>query len=133
MTIIQFNQKRAKKDDYSIVKIATDIEAMAEIQSRVNATNSGRHRATKEQALIAKIITNLESQLKAAEKLEVLKAAEAGLRKDLADYLDVKKRAEKAAEAKARKAAKARAEKELLKAIDKIGLSVEDVKEKLGI
>lgn len=46
---------------------------------------------------------------------------------------DVKKKAEKAAEAKARKAAKAKAEKELLKAITKSGLSMEDVKEKLGI
>ena len=39
---------------------------------------------------------------------------------------------EKAAEAKAKRAAKAKAEKELLKVISKSGMSVDEVKEKLG-
>ena len=43
------------------------------------------------------------------------------------------KKAERAAERKSMKAAKAKAEKDLLKAIAKSGLSAEDVKAKLGI
>lgn len=52
------------------------------------------------------------------------------LRKELND---LKKKAEKELVAKAKKAAKAQAEKELLKAISKNGLSVDEVKAKLGI
>ena len=44
-----------------------------------------------------------------------------------------RKKVEKAVERKALKAAKAKAEKELMKAIKKSGLSMEAVKEKLGI
>ena len=59
-----------------------------------------------------------------------LKLAEKDLRKELNN---LKKKAEKAAAAKAKKVAKEKAEKELLKAINKSGLSMDDVKAKLGI
>ena len=54
---------------------------------------------------------------------------------DVREYCCVEdaKKAERAAEARAKKAAKAKAEKDLLKAIAKSGLSAEDVKAKLGI
>ena len=89
-------------------------------------------RATKEESLKTKIENNLEAQAKLVAKIDALKAVENELRKDLDDLKNVKKKAEKAAEAKAKKAAKAKAEKELLKVISKSGLSVEEVKEKLG-
>lgn len=59
-----------------------------------------------------------------------LKLAEKELKKELNG---LKKKAEKAATAKAKKVAKEKAEKELLKAINKSGLSMDDVKAKLGI
>ncbi len=90
-------------------------------------------RATKEESLKAKIESNLEAQAKLVAKVEALKIAEKALRQELVDLNDVKKKAERAAEAKAKKAAKAKAEKELLKAISKSGLTMEAVKEKLGI
>ena len=90
-------------------------------------------RATKEESLKAKIESNLEAQTKLNAKIEALNAAEKALRQELEDLNDVKKKAERAAEAKAKKAAKARAEKELLKAITKSGLSMDAVKEKLGV
>ena len=101
-------------------------------------------RATKEEALKAKIEANLAAQAKLVEKLEGLKAIETELKEELADIQNAAKiaekeaakaakRAEKAAERAALKAAKAKAEKDLMKAIKKSGLSVEDVKEKLGI
>ncbi len=90
-------------------------------------------RATKEESLKAKIESNLEQQAKLAAKIEVLKAVENDLKQQLADLNDAAKKAEKAKEAKAKKAAKAKAEKELLRAISKSGLSIEVVKEKLGI
>lgn len=90
-------------------------------------------RATKEESLNAKIANNLEAQAKLVAKIEVLKSVEAELRKELSDLANQKKKAEKKAEAKAKKMAKVKAEKELLKAISKTGLSVDDVKAKLGI
>ena len=90
-------------------------------------------RATREEALKAKIETNLAAQAKLVEKLNKLKAGEADLRQKLDDLKNEAKKAERAAEKKALKAAKAKAEKELMKSIAKSGLSIEDVKEKLGI
>ena len=90
-------------------------------------------RATKEEALNAKIAANLAAQAKLVEKLDALKSAEADLKQQLDDLKNAAKKAEKAVERKALKAAKAKAEKELMKAIKKSGLSMEAVKEKLGI
>ncbi len=90
-------------------------------------------RATKEESLKAKITSNLEQQAKLSEKIEALKAIENDLKQQLADLNNAAKKAEKAKEAKAKKAAKAKEEKELLRAISKSGLSMEAVKEKLGI
>ena len=90
-------------------------------------------RATKEESLKAKIAANLEAQAKLVAKIEALKVAESALRKEIDDLKNAAKKAEKAKEAKAKKAAKAKEEKELLKAISKSGLSMEAVKEKLGI
>ena len=84
-------------------------------------------RATKEESLKAKIAANLEAQAKLVAKIEALKVAESALRKEIDDLKNAAKKAEKA------KAAKAKEEKELLKAISKSGLSMEAVKEKLGI
>lgn len=90
-------------------------------------------RATKEEALNAKIAKNAEAIAKVVEKLEVLKEEEAELKKQLAAIDDAKKKAEKAAAAKAKKAARVKSEKEILKAIHKSGLSLDDVKQKLGV
>ena len=90
-------------------------------------------RATREEALKAKIETNLAAQAKLVEILNELKAGEADLRQKLDDLKNEAKKAERAAEKKALKAAKAKAEKDLMKAINKSGLSIEDVKAKLGI
>ena len=65
--------------------------------------------------------------------MDALKAAEADLKQQLDELKNAAKKAEKAVERKALKAAKAKAEKELMKAIKKSGLSMEAVKEKLGI
>ena len=89
-------------------------------------------RSTKEESLKAKIESNLEQQAKLVAKIEALKEIENGFRKELAELDNVKKKAERAAAAKAKKAAKAKAEKELLKVINKSGLSMDEVKEKLG-
>ena len=89
-------------------------------------------RATKEESVKAKIAANLEAQAKLVAKIEALKVVENELKKDLDDLKNGKKKAEKAAEAKAKRAAKAKAEKELLKVISKSGMSVDEVKEKLG-
>ena len=76
-------------------------------------------RATREESLRAKI--------------EALKEIENGFRKELDDLKNAAKKAEKAKEAKARRAAKAKAEKDLMKAISKSGLSIDEVKAKLGV
>ena len=90
-------------------------------------------RATKEESLNSKIASNLEAQAKLITKLEELKLVEAGLRKDLADLKNEKKKAERQAVAKAKRVAKKQAEKELMKAISKSKLSVDEIKEKLGL
>ena len=90
-------------------------------------------RATKEEALNAKIAKNAEAIAKVVEKLEVLKEEEAELKKQLAAIDDAKKKAEKAAAAKAKKAARVKSEKEILKAIHKSGLRLDDVKQKIGV
>ena len=90
-------------------------------------------RATKEESLNAKIAKNAQALAKVVEKLEVLKEEETELKKQLAAIDDAKKKAERAAAAKAKKAARAKAEKEILKAIHKSGLSLDDVKGKLGV
>ena len=58
---------------------------------------------------------------------------ENGFRQELADLGNEKKKAERAAAAKAKRLAKQKEEKELLKAIKKTGLTMDAVKEKLGI
>ena len=69
------------------------------------------------------------------EKVSIrqMKEIENGFRKEPDDLKNAVKKAEKAKEAKAKKAAKAKQDKELLKAINKTGLSVDEIKEKLGI
>ena len=133
MTVIQLSHHRAKKEKPLGTNITTDINEMAEIQSRVNAHIGVTQRATKKQALIAKIMKNLESQLKSVEKLEALKVVESDLKKQLDDIENAKKKAERAAEAKAKRDEKAKAEKELMKVIKKSGLSAEEVKANPGI
>ena len=90
-------------------------------------------RATREESLRAKIENNLEAQAKLVAKIEALKEIENGFRKELDDLKNAAKKAERAKEAKAKKAAKAKQDKELLKAINKTGLSVDEIKQKLGI
>ena len=90
-------------------------------------------RATKEESIKAKIENNLQQQAKLVAKIEALKVIENGFKQELADLGNEKKKAERAAAAKAKKLAKQKAEKELLKAIKKTGLSMDDVKQKLGI
>ncbi|MBP3873474.1 MAG: hypothetical protein J6E32_07120 [Lachnospiraceae bacterium] len=90
-------------------------------------------RATKEEALLAKIEKNEEAKAKLMEKLEVLKAVENDLRQQLKDIADSRKKAERAAEARAKREEKKKEEKALMKAIRESGMSVEELKEKLGI
>ena len=90
-------------------------------------------RKTKEESLKAKIEANLAAQAKLVEKLEGLKAVETGLRQQIVDIHTAAKKAEKAKERAAIKAARVKAEKGLMKDIRKSGLSLEDVREKLGI
>ncbi len=92
-----------------------------------------RHRSTKEEVLNAKLLKNAEAKAKLQEKIAVLDKEEAELRQQLKDLTDVKKKAEKAAEAKVRREEKKKAEKEMLKAIQKSGLSMDELKEKLGV
>lgn len=90
-------------------------------------------RATKEESLKAKILKNAEAIAAQEAKLAALKAVEAELKGQLDDLHNEAKKAEKKALRAAEKAAKAKAEKELMKAINKSGLSLDDVKAKLGI
>ena len=71
-------------------------------------------RATREESLNAKIAANLAAQAKLVEKLDALKAGEADLKGKLDDLHN-------------------EAKKELMKEIGKSGLSIEEVKTKLGI
>ena len=90
-------------------------------------------RATREEALNQKIAKVGEEKAKLQAKLEELNAAEPALRQQLKDLSDKKKKAERAAEAKAKRDEEKKAQKELLKAISASGLSVEEIKGKLGI
>ncbi len=91
-----------------------------------------RHRSTKEESLKAKIQKNAEAKAKLLEKMKGLDAEEAELNQQLKDLRDEKKNAERAAAAKARKEAQKKLEKEVMQAIKKSGLSVEEVLAKLS-
>ena len=90
-------------------------------------------RATREEALNKKIAKVEEEKAKFQAKLEELNAAETALKQQLKDLSDKKKKAERAAEAKAKRDEEKKAQKELLKAISASGMSVEEIKGKLGI
>lgn len=90
-------------------------------------------RATREEALNKKIEKVEEEKAKLQAKLEELNAAETALKQQLKDLSDKKKKAERAAEAKAKRDEEKKAQKELLKAISASGMSVEEIKGKLGI
>ena len=90
-------------------------------------------RATREEALNRKIAKVEEEKAKFQAKLEELNAAETALKQQLKDLSDKKKKAERAAEAKAKRDEEKKAQKELLKAISASGMSVEEIKGKLGI
>lgn len=92
-----------------------------------------RSRATREEALNAKIAKNEEAKAKLLEKLESLNAIEADLKKQLKELSDSRKKAERAAEAKAKREEEKKAQKDLIKAIRDSGLSIEEVRSKLGI
>ncbi len=91
-----------------------------------------RHRSTKEESLNAKIQKNAEAKEKLLEKIKALDADDAELKQQLKDLTDVKKKAERAAEAKAKKEAKKKLETEVMQAIKKSGLSMEEVLAKLS-
>ncbi len=91
-----------------------------------------RHRSTKEEALNAKILKNAEAKAKLMDKIKALDAADAELKQQLKDLDDVKKKAERAAEAKAKRAEKKKLEKEVMQAIRKSGLSMEEILAKLS-
>ncbi len=91
-----------------------------------------RHRSTKEEALNAKILKNAEAKAKLLEKIKALDEADAELKQQLKDLNDVKKKADRAAEARARREEKKKKEKELMQAIKKSGLSMEEVLAKLN-
>ncbi len=88
-------------------------------------------RATKEEALIAKIAKNEESKEKLQAKINELDAKIDGLKQQLKDLNDEKKKAERATEARAKREEKKKAEKEIIKAISASGLSMEEVMERL--
>ncbi len=91
-----------------------------------------RHRSTKEEVLNAKLLKNAEAKAKLQEKLDALDAADAELKQQLKDLNDEKKKAERAAESKAKREEQKKLEKELMQAIRKSGLSVEEVLAKLS-
>ncbi len=91
-----------------------------------------RHRSTKEEAINAKLLKNEEAREKLLEKIKDLDTADDELKQQLKDLKDVKKKAERAAEAKAKREEKKKQEKELLQAIKKSGLSVEEILVKLS-
>ncbi len=91
-----------------------------------------KRRATKEEALNVKIQKNAEAKAKLLEKMKALDAEEAELNQQLKDLKDEKKKAERAAEAKAKREAEKKLENEVMQAIKKSSLSVEDVLAKLS-
>ncbi len=92
-----------------------------------------RHRSTKEEVLNAKLAKNAEAREKLQAKVNALDAEEAELRQQLKELTDVKKKAERAAEAKAKREEKKKEEKELMTALKNSGLSLDEIKDKLGI
>ncbi len=91
-----------------------------------------RCRATKEEAINAKLLKNAEAKEKLLEKIKALDAEAAELNQQLKDLKDVKKKAERAAEAKAKREEKKKQEKEVMQAIKKSGLSMEEILAKLS-
>ncbi|MCR5402207.1 MAG: hypothetical protein K6E91_00085 [Butyrivibrio sp.] len=91
-----------------------------------------RHRSTKEEVLNKKLQKNAETRKQLQEKINILDAANAELRQQLKNLTDSKKKSERAAEAKVKREEKKKQEKELMKAIKKTGLSVDDILEKLN-
>ncbi len=91
-----------------------------------------RHRSTKEEAINKKLLKNAEARIKLLEKMKALDEADDELKQQLKDLKDVKKKAERAAEARAKKEEIKKQEKELLQAIKKSGLSVEEILAKLS-
>ncbi len=92
-----------------------------------------KKRSTKEEVLNAKLKKTAEAKIKLQEKMDALVAEETDVKQQLKDLKDAVKKAERAAEAKAKREAEKKADKELLKLIKERGLSVKEVKEKLGI
>ena len=90
-------------------------------------------RATKAESLKAKIEKNAAAMAKYQEKLNELAAIDADLKQQLKDLNDEKKKAERALEAKAKREQKKKEEKDLMKAIKGSGLSVDEIKAKLGL
>ena len=90
-------------------------------------------RATREEALHAKIAKNEEAKARIQEKIDSLDAIINDLKQQLKDLKDEKKKAERAAEAKAKREKDNKALKELMKAIKASGLSMDEVRAKLGI
>ncbi len=87
-----------------------------------------RHRSTKEEVINTKLLKNAEVREKLLEKIKALDEADAELKQQLKDLTDVKKKAERAAEAKAKK----KLEKEVMQVIKKSGLSMEEILAKLS-
>ncbi len=90
-----------------------------------------RHRSTKEEVLNVKLLKNAEAKEKLLEKMKVLDVEEAELRQQLKDLTDERKKAARAAEAKAKREEKKKQEKELMQAIKKSGMSMEEILAKL--
>ncbi len=91
-----------------------------------------RHRSTKEEVINTKLLKNSEVREKLLEKIKALEAEAVDLNQQLKDLTDVKKKAERAAEAKAKKEAKKKLEKEVMQIIKKSGLSMEEILAKLS-
>ncbi len=91
-----------------------------------------RHRSTKEEVLNGKLLKNAEAKEKLMEKMKALDLEEADLKQQLKDLTDFKKKAERAAEAKAKREEKKKLEKEVMQAIKKSGLSMEEILTKLN-
>ncbi len=91
-----------------------------------------RHRSSKEEVLNMKLLKKAEAKAKLLEKMKALDAEEAELNQQLKELKDVKKKAERAAEAKAKREEKKKLEKEVMQAIKKSGLSMEEILAKLS-
>ncbi len=92
-----------------------------------------RHRSTKEEALKAKLLKNAQFREKLKEKIKALDDADIILNQQLKELTDVKKKAERAAEAKAKREEKKKKEKELMQAIKNSGMDIDEAIARLGI